>query len=132
MAGPRLVASVLSCTVGLAFWWALSEPLQLHPLLLYGVPAALLFAGGIVAGRTGPLAAPVSLLFSLLLGSLIATRLHRAFVPGALPVSRFGAMPIDAAALALPLLAAAIVGVLGGIVGERMLPTRPYWPGQRR
>jgi len=122
---------VLACTVGLAFWWALTEPLPLPPLLVYGVPAALLLACGVIAGKLGGLAAPVALLFSLLLGSLIATRLHQAFVPESLPVSRFGGyLTMDVASLTLPLIGAAVVGLIGGLIGERLLPTRRDWPGR--
>lgn len=125
MAVPRLVASVLACTVGLAFWWALTEPLPVPPLVLYGVPALILLATGVIAGRLGALAAPCALLFSLLLGSLIATQLHQAFVPATPPVSRFGtALAIDPLALAIPLLAAAIVGAVGGVVGDLVMPPR--------
>lgn len=133
MAVPRLVMSAVACTVGLAFWWALTEPLHVPPLALYAVPALILFGSGVIAGRMGVLAAPISLLFSLFLGSLIATQMHQAFVPESLPVSRFGAqLAIEPVALVWPMIAAAIAGALGGLVGERMLPTRPEWPGQRR
>ncbi len=131
MAVPRLVASVLACTVGLAFWWALTEPLPVPPFVLYAVPAAILLACGVIAGRLGAVAAPCSLLFSLLLGSLIATRLHQAFVPASAPVSRFGVyLSIDLVALIGPLIAAALAGAIGGVVGERVLPTRREWPGR--
>lgn len=131
MTAGRLVASVLACTVGLAFWWALTEPLPLPAPLLYAVPAGILFACGVIAGRIGVVASPVALLFSLLLGSLIATAMHRAFEPTHAPVSRFGAIALDPAALLGPLGAAVVLGVLGGILGERMLPTRREWPGRR-
>ena len=100
MAVPRLVAAVFATMVGLAFWWALTEPLPIPPLVLYGVPALILFACGVIAGGLGGVAAPVALVFSLLLGSLIATQLHQAFVPASLPVSRFGGLAIDGAARA--------------------------------
>ena len=132
MAAPRLVASVLACTVGLAFWWALTEPLRFPPLALYALPLLLLFAAGVIAGRLGALAAPTSLLFSLFLGSLIATWLHHAFVPQSEPVSRFGAqLAIEPMSLIGPLLVAALAGAIGGLLGERLLPTRSRWPGQR-
>ena len=128
---PRLVAAVIASTVGLAFWWALTEPLPLPPVLLYAIPAVILAACGVIAGRLGSAAAPVALLFSLLLGSLIATRLHQAFSPATLPVSRFGGyIAIEPVALILPFVLAAGVGALGGIVGERILPTRREWPGR--
>ncbi|MBU6424316.1 MAG: hypothetical protein KGQ88_09800 [Chloroflexi bacterium] len=132
MALPRLVMSVVACTVGLAFWWALTEPLELPLPALYAVPALVLLGSGVIAGRMGILAAPISLLFSLFLGSLIATWLHHAFTPEMAPVSRFGAqLAIEPVALVGPLLAAAVCGVLGGLLGERMLPTRAEWPGRR-
>ncbi|MDE3193623.1 MAG: hypothetical protein KGN00_08055 [Chloroflexota bacterium] len=133
MAVPRLVMSVFACTVGLAFWWALTEPLAFPLPALYAVPALILLGSGVIAGRMGVLAAPISLLFSLFLGSLIATWLHQAFVPETAPVSHFGAqLVIEPVSLIAPLVAAAVCGVLGGFLGERMLPTRAEWPGQRR
>jgi len=130
VAVPRLVASVIATTVGLSFWWALTESLPIPPLVLYGVPALILFACGVIAGGLGAVAAPVALVFSLLLGSLIATQIHRAFVPASLPVSRFGGLTIDGAALLAPLVLASLAGVTGGYVGERVLPTRDRWPGR--
>lgn len=131
MAAPRLFASVISATMALAFWWALTEPLPLAPALLYSIPAVILFTCGVTAGRMGPLAAPIAFLFSLLLGSLIATQLHRSFVPAFQPVSRFAGIDIDPASLLLPLAIAALLGALGGLLGERLLPTRREWPGRR-
>jgi hypothetical protein len=123
VAVPRLVASVIACSVGLAFWWALTEPLPIPPLLLYALPVVMLFAAGIIAGRLGAVAAPVALLFSVLLGSLIGTWLHRAYVPTAPAVSSFGGIAIDAGgSLAVPLIIAAGIGALGGLVGERVFP----------
>jgi hypothetical protein len=127
---PRLFAAVLSTTVGLAFWWALTEPLPLPAPILYSAPAVFLFMCGIMAGRLGLAAAPIAFVFSLLLGSLIATQLHQSFAPQHLPVSRFGPLTIDGAELAWPLVITSIVGLIGGIVGERMLPTRAEWPGR--
>lgn len=124
IAGLRLVSSVIACTVGLAFWWALTEPLPIPLPVLFALPVAILFACGVIAGRLGIVAAPVALLFSLLLGSLIATQLHHAFTPQSPPVSRFGGFAIEAAALAIPLVVSAAIGAIGGFVGERMLPTR--------
>ena len=131
MTVPRLVASVLACTVGLAFWWALTEPLRLTAVVLYTVPGAILFAGGVIAGRAGIAAAPTALLFSLLLGSLIGTWMHRSLTPSSLPISRFGGyVSLDVEGLVGPLVLAAILGLLGGVLGERMLPTRTEWPGR--
>lgn len=124
MTAPRLVASVTACTVGLAFWWALTEPLPVPPLVLFSLPVAVLLASGVIAGRFGALAAPCALLFSLLLGSLIGTQLHHAFTPASPPVSAFGGFRIDAASLAVPLVASAVIGAIGGLIGERILPTR--------
>lgn len=121
---PRLVASVLACTVGLAFWWALTEPLPVPPAVVLSLPVGVLFASGIIAGRLGAVAAPVALLFSLLLGSLIATWIHHEFTPASPPVGSFAGIAIDPMALALPMLVAAAIGGVGGLVGERMLPTR--------
>ncbi len=124
--------SVLACTVGLAFWWALTEPLPFPLPALYVLPGLMLLGSGVIAGRMGVLAAPISLLFSLFLGSLIATRLHQAFVPESVPVSHFGAqIAIEPASLVVPLVAAVVAGAIGGLLGERMLPTRAEWPGRR-
>jgi hypothetical protein len=128
VAVPRLVASVIACSVGLAFWWALTEPLPIPPLLLYAVPAVMLFTAGIIAGRLGAVAAPVALLFSVLLGSLIGTWIHRAYVPSAPAVSSFGGIAIDAAGtLVLPLVLAAALGAVGGLIGERAFPLPPHF-----
>jgi hypothetical protein len=61
---------------------------------------------------------------SLLFGSLIATQLHQAFVPSTPPVSTFGGfIALSIPELLAPLCAAAVVGVLGGLLGERLLPS---------
>lgn len=122
MAVPRLVASVIACSVGLAFWWALTEPLPIPRLLVLALPAVMLFGSGVIAGRLGAAAAPTALLFSLLLGSLIATWIHHAFTPLSPPVSSFGGIRIEPAELGFPLLIAAGIGALGGLVGERVFP----------
>jgi hypothetical protein len=119
----RLVSAVVATTVGLAFWWALTEPLPVPPAILLGVPAAILFCSGMIAGRLGILASPIALLFSLFVGSIIATQMHQTFTPQTQPISSFGPL----VALSLPelfplLAAAALIGVTGGAVGERLLP----------
>ncbi|MBI2324790.1 MAG: hypothetical protein HYY42_01880 [Chloroflexi bacterium] len=126
MAVQRLVSSVMATTIGLGFWWGMTEPLPVAPLVLYGVPALILFGCGVIAGGTGAVAAPTALAFSLLLGSLIATQMHQAFAPASLPVSRFGDLTIDGAELLGPLVLASLAGVTGGYIGERILPTRSY------
>ncbi|MBI3522244.1 MAG: hypothetical protein HY071_03975 [Chloroflexi bacterium] len=130
----RLLAAVISTTVGLAFWWGLTEPLPVPPLVLLVVPALILGSTGIVAGRSGVVAAPLALLFSLLLGSIIATQLHQAFNAGFAPVGRFGGslLVLEWPALALPLLVAASIGGLGGLVGERVLPSLAEHQRRRR
>ena len=121
----RLTAAVLATTTGLAVWWGLTEPLPVPPLVLFGVGAGVLFCAGIIAGRSGAVAAPCALLFSLLLGSILATQLHQAFTPGFAPVSRFGpVLTLELPALLLPLAGAVVLGAIGGFVGERLLPTR--------
>ena len=121
----RLLASVTACTVGLAFWWGLTEPLPVAPAVLLGVPAGILVCAGIIAGRLGAFAAPLALLFSLFLGSILATQLHQAFVPSTPPVSRFGGLvEIGLPELLVPLAVAAVLGAAGGIAGERILPSR--------
>lgn len=120
----RLVAAVIATSIGLAFWWALTEPLPVPPFILLGVPAAILFCAGIIAGRLGVIASPVALLFSLLVGSIIATQLHQYFRPNTPPVSEFGPLLIlQLPDLLIPLGAAVVLGGLGGVLGERLLPS---------
>src|ERR1700704_3037754 len=90
----RMIASVLATTIGLAFWWGLTEPLPVPPVILLGVSAGILLSAGVVAGRLGAVAAPCALLFSLLLGSILATQMHQAFTPSFAPVSRFGSLRV--------------------------------------
>ena len=120
----RLVASIIATTVGLAFWWALTEPLPVPPAILLGVPGAILFCAGLIAGRLGVLASPLALLFSLFVGSIIATQLHQYFAPATPPISSFGPLVEVSVPGLLPLLgAAAVLGVIGGVLGERLLPS---------
>ncbi len=129
----RLVAAVLASMMGLAFWWGLTEPLPVPPAILFGVPAGILACAGVIAGRLGALAAPIALLFSLFLGSIIATQLHQAFVAAFAPVSSFGGvLVIEWPQVAAPLAAAAAIGALGGVLGERLLPTAVLAERQRR
>jgi hypothetical protein len=119
----RLVAAVTATSIGLAFWWGLTEPLPVPPLILLGVPAAILFCAGVIAGRLGAIASPVALLFSLLIGSIIATQLHQAFRPNTPPVSSFGELLVlGLPDLLVPLAAALVLGAAGGLLGERLLP----------
>jgi hypothetical protein len=121
----RLVASVIATSIGLAFWWGLTEPLPVPPVILLGVPAAILFCAGLIAGRLGVVASPIALLFSLFIGSIIATQLHQAFRPNTPPVSSFGGLVIlSVPELIVPLGAALVLGALGGVIGERLLPPR--------
>jgi hypothetical protein len=120
----RLVASIAATTVGLAFWWALTEPLPVPPTILLGVPVAILFCAGLIAGRLGVVASPLALLFSLFVGSIIATQLHQYFAPATLPISSFGPLiALSLPELLLPLGVAAVLGVIGGVLGERLLPS---------
>ena len=122
----RMIAAVTATTTGLAFWWGLTEPLPIPPPILLAVPAAILVCAGVIAGRLGALAAPCALAFSLLLGSIIATQLHQAFVPSFAPVSSFGGLvALELPGLLLPIAAAAVLGAAGGLVGERLAPSRP-------
>jgi len=122
----RLVLSIVATTVGLAFWWALTEPLPVPPAILLAVPAAILFCAGLIAGRLGALASPLALLFSLLVGSIIATQLHQYFAPATPPISSFGALiALSLPELFPPLGAAAVLGAIGGLLGERLLPSGP-------
>ncbi len=125
MSQARLLASVVATTTGLAFWWGLTEPLPVPPVILLGVPAAILLCAGLIAGRLGAIASPVALLFSLLLGSIIATRMHQYFLPSTPPVSSFGGLlTLGLPDLLAPLAMAAALGAVGGLVGERLLPSR--------
>jgi len=125
MTMARMLASVLATTTGLAFWWGLTEPLPVPPAILLGVSAGILLCAGVIAGRLGVAAAPCALLFSLLLGSILATQMHQAFTPSFAPVSRFGSLLVlELPAILVPLAIAAALGAIGGFVGERLLPTR--------
>jgi len=120
-----MLASVLATTTGLAFWWGLTEPLPVPPVILLGVSAGILLSAGVIAGRLGMVAAPCALLFSLLLGSILATQMHQAFTPSFAPVSRFGSLLVlELPSILVPLTIAAGLGALGGLVGERLLPSR--------
>jgi len=122
----RLLASVIATTIGLAFWWALTEPLPVPPVILLGVPAAILVCAGLIAGRLGVVAAPVALVFSLFVGSIIATQLHQYFAPATPPITSFGALiALSVPELFPPLGAAAVLGMIGGLLGDRLLPAGP-------
>jgi hypothetical protein len=120
----RLIAAVAATSIGLAFWWALTEPLPVPPVILLAVPAAILFCAGVMAGRLGAIASPVALLFSLFTGSIIATQLHQYFRPNTPPVSSFGNLVVlEFPELLAPLAVAVLLGVAGGLLGERLLPS---------
>jgi hypothetical protein len=122
----RFFGAVIAATVGLAFWWALTEPLPVPPLILIAVAGAILFCAGVVAGNGGVLAAPVALLFSLFVASIIATQLHQAFRPQTAPVQEFnGLIALRFPELLAPLGIAGMVGAIAGWIGERLLVTRP-------
>jgi hypothetical protein len=120
----RLIAAVTATSIGLAFWWGLTEPLPVPPAILLGVPAAILFCAGVIAGRLGAIASPIALLFSLFVGSIIATQLHQAFRPNTPPISSFGELVVlGFPELLIPLAVALVLGALGGLLGERLLPS---------
>ena len=122
---PRLFASVVASAIGLAFWWALTEPLPVPPVILLGVAGAILFCAGLIAGNGGAVAAPVAFLFSLFVGSIISTQLHQAFRPQTAPVDEFnGLISLHFPEVLAPLAVAAVIGAIGGFVGERILPSR--------
>ena len=125
MTMARTLASVLATTIGLAFWWGLTEPLPVPPVILLGVSVGILLCAGVIAGRLGAIAAPCALLFSLFLGSILATQMHQAFTPSFEPVSRFGSLLVlELPTILVPLAIAAGLGAIGGVVGERLLPSR--------
>jgi hypothetical protein len=125
MSWSRLFASVVASAIGLAFWWALTEPLPVPPVILLGVAGAILFAAGVIAGRGGAIAAPIAFLFSLFVGSIIATQLHQAFRPQTAPVEEFnGLISLHFPEVVAPLAIAVVIGGVGGWVGERILPSR--------
>ena len=120
----RLVLSIIATTVGLAFWWALTEPLPIPPPILLAVPALILFCAGLIAGRLGVIASPLGLLFSLFVGSIIATQLHQYFAPATPPISSFGPLiALSLPELLGPLAIAAVLGLAGGFLGERLAPS---------
>jgi len=120
----RLLASIVATTVGLAFWWSLTEPLPVPPVILLGIPAAILFCAGLIAGRLGVLASPIAFVFSLLVGSIIATQLHQYFAPATPPVSSFGPLiALSFPELVTPIVAAGALGAVGGLIGDRLLPS---------
>jgi len=125
MSWPRVFASIVASAIGLAFWWALTEPLPVPPVILLGVAAAILFCAGLIAGNGGAIAAPVAFLFSLFVASIISTQLHQAFRPQTAPVDEFnGLISLHFPELLAPLAIAVAIGAAGGWVGERILPSR--------
>lgn len=125
MSWPRVFASVAASAIGLAFWWALTEPLPVPPVILLGVAGAILFCAGLVAGNGGAIAAPVALLFSLFIASIIATQLHQAFRPQTAPVEEFnGLISLHFPEVLPPLAIAVVIGAAAGWIGERLLPSR--------
>jgi len=130
---PRVFASVAASAIGLAFWWALTEPLPVPPVILLGVAGAILFCAGLIAGNGGALAAPVAFLFSLFLGSLIATQLHQAFRPQTAPVDEFnGLISLHFPEVVAPLAVSVLIGAVGGWVGERLVPAGRWEVPPRR
>lgn len=130
---PRVFASVVASAVGLAFWWALTEPLPVPPLILLGVAGAILFCAGIIAGNGGAIAAPVAFLFSLFVASIISTQLHQAFRPQTAPVDEFnGLISLHFPEVLAPLAIAVVIGAVGGWVGEKLLPAGRWEMPRRR
>jgi len=68
---------------------------------------------------------PVALVFSLFVGSIIATQLHQYFAPATPPISSFGALiALSLPEVLGPVAIATVLGAVGGVVGERLMPTR--------
>jgi hypothetical protein len=117
--------SVAASAIGLAFWWALTEPLPVPPVILLGVAGVILFCAGLIAGNGGAIAAPVALLFSLFVASIISTQLHQAFRPETAPVQEFnGLISLHFPEVLAPLGVATLIGAGSGWIGERLLPSR--------
>ena len=86
-----------------------------------------------IAGNGGMLAAPVAFLFSLFLGSLIATQLHQAFRPQTAPVDEFnGLISLHFPEVVAPLAVSVLIGAVGGWVGERLVPAGRWEVPPRR
>jgi hypothetical protein len=129
----RVFASVVASAIGLAFWWALTEPLPVPPLILLAVAGAILFCAGIIAGTGGAIAAPVAFLFSLFVGSIIATQLHQAFRPQTAPIDEFnGLISLHFPEVLAPLAIAVAIGAVGGWIGEKLVPARRWEVPPRR
>ena len=129
MSWPRVFGSVVASAIGLAFWWALTEPLPVPPVILLGVAGAILFCAGLIAGNGGAVAAPVALLFSLFIASIIATQLHQAFRPQSAPIDEFnGLISLRFPEVLAPLGIAVVIGAAAGWVGERLLPSKGEAP----
>jgi hypothetical protein len=125
MSWARVFASIVASAIGLAFWWALTEPLPVPPVILLGVAGAILFCAGLIAGNGGAIAAPVAFLFSLFMASIISTQLHQAFRPQTAPVDEFnGLISLHFPEVLAPLAIAIVIGAVGGLIGERVLPSR--------
>ncbi|TMG53481.1 MAG: hypothetical protein E6H84_11780 [Chloroflexi bacterium] len=125
MSWPRVFASIAASAVGLAFWWALTEPLPVPPVILLAVAGAILVCSGLIAGRGGIIAAPSALLFSLFIGSILATQLHQAFRPQSPPIEEFNALiSLRFPEVLAPLAIAVVIGAVAGWFGERLLPSQ--------
>ena len=85
---------------------------------------AILSCAGLIAGRGGAIAAPVGFMFSLFLGSLLATQLHQAFRPASPPVSDFNALiSLRFPEVLWPLVISLAIGAVSGWLSERLLPS---------
>ena len=88
---------------------------------------------GLIAGNGGAVAAPVALLFSLFIASIIATQLHQAFRPESAPIEEFnGLIALRFPEVLAPLGIAVVIGAAAGWVGERLLPSRGRPDAPRR
>src|SRR5439155_935674 len=123
----RFAVAVLGAGIAQVFPY-----LRLDQWIGAGGALALLYIGfaalgaGFFAGRRGAaggaLAAPVAFLFSLFLGSLIATQLHQAFRPQTAPVDEFnGLISLHFPEVVAPLAVSVLIGAVGGWVGERLV-----------
>src|SRR5207237_9739739 len=102
-----------------------AEPTSAPPHSQHPVARPILVCSGLIAGRGGIIAAPSALLFSLFIGSILATQLHQAFRPQSPPIEEFNALiSLRFPEVLAPLAIAVVIGAVAGWFGERLLPSQ--------